>query len=151
MNRAARFNAVVRLQSRFGLQIGEISEFATGRLKEGANSRQKCSFLVCPSNSPVTRFRSAFGMDRRSGYCARPAGWPAPSPRGYRRGGITGRDRDDSNSPSGKGRRDPVLALLLATTLGLLDRSENVRSNLSSPKARTCDVELPRVGVRRSH
>jgi|SRR5207302_2750231 len=38
---------------------------------------------------------------------------------------------------------DPVLALLLATALGLLDRSESVRSNLSSTKVCTCDVELP--------
>ena len=38
---------------------------------------------------------------------------------------------------------DPLLALLLAITLGLLDRSESVRSNLSSTKIRTCDVELP--------
>ena len=38
---------------------------------------------------------------------------------------------------------DPLLALLLAMTLGLLDRSESVRSNLSSTKVRTCDVELP--------
>ena len=38
---------------------------------------------------------------------------------------------------------DPLLALLLAMTLGLLDRSESVRSNLSSTKIRTCDVELP--------
>src|SRR6202030_3120905 len=38
---------------------------------------------------------------------------------------------------------DPLLALILAMTLGLLDRSESVRSNLSSTKVRTCDVELP--------
>jgi VanZ family protein len=38
---------------------------------------------------------------------------------------------------------DPLLALLLAMTLGLLDRSESVRSNLSSKQVRTCDVELP--------
>ena len=38
---------------------------------------------------------------------------------------------------------DPVLALILAMTLGLLDRSESVRSNLSSTKVRACDVELP--------
>jgi VanZ family protein len=38
---------------------------------------------------------------------------------------------------------DPLLALLLAMILGLLDRSESVRSNLSSTKVRTCDVELP--------
>jgi len=38
---------------------------------------------------------------------------------------------------------DPLLALILAMTLGLLDRSESVRSQLSSTKVRTCDVELP--------
>ena len=38
---------------------------------------------------------------------------------------------------------DPLLALTLAMTLGLLDRSESVRSNLSPTKVRTCDVELP--------
>jgi hypothetical protein len=38
---------------------------------------------------------------------------------------------------------DPLLALILALTLGLLDRSESVRSNLSSMKVRTWDVELP--------
>jgi VanZ family protein len=38
---------------------------------------------------------------------------------------------------------DPLLALILAMTLGLLDRSDSVRSNLSSTKVRTCDVELP--------
>ena len=38
---------------------------------------------------------------------------------------------------------DPLLALILAVTLGLLDRSESVRSNLSLTKVRTCDVELP--------
>jgi VanZ family protein len=38
---------------------------------------------------------------------------------------------------------DPLLALILAMTLGLLDRSESVRSNLSPTKVRTCDVELP--------
>jgi hypothetical protein len=38
---------------------------------------------------------------------------------------------------------DPLLAILLAITLGLLDRSESVRNNLSSTKIRTCDVELP--------
>jgi hypothetical protein len=38
---------------------------------------------------------------------------------------------------------DPLLALLLAITLGLLDRSESVRSNLSPSKVRACDVELP--------
>jgi hypothetical protein len=38
---------------------------------------------------------------------------------------------------------DPLLALILAMTLGLLDGSESVRSNLSSTKIRTCDVELP--------
>jgi VanZ family protein len=37
---------------------------------------------------------------------------------------------------------DPLLALILAMTLGLLDRSESVRSN-SSSRVRTCDVELP--------
>ena len=37
---------------------------------------------------------------------------------------------------------DPLLALILALTLGLLDRSESVRSNLSSTKVR-CGVELP--------
>jgi VanZ family protein len=37
---------------------------------------------------------------------------------------------------------DPLLALLLAMTLGLLDRSDSVRSNLSSTKVR-CGVELP--------
>jgi len=38
---------------------------------------------------------------------------------------------------------DPLLALILAMTLGLLDRFESERSNLSSTKVRTCDVELP--------
>jgi len=38
---------------------------------------------------------------------------------------------------------DPLLALILAMTLGLLDRSESVRRNLSSKEVRTCDVELP--------
>jgi VanZ family protein len=37
---------------------------------------------------------------------------------------------------------DPLLALILAMTLGLLDRSERVLSNLSSKKFRGCDVEL---------
>jgi hypothetical protein len=37
---------------------------------------------------------------------------------------------------------DPLLALILAMTLGLLDRSESVRSNLSPTKVR-CGVELP--------
>jgi VanZ family protein len=37
---------------------------------------------------------------------------------------------------------DPLLALLLAMTLGLLDRSESVCSQLSSTKVR-CGVELP--------
>jgi len=38
---------------------------------------------------------------------------------------------------------DALLALILAVILGLLDRSESVRSNLSLTKVRTCDVELP--------
>ena len=38
---------------------------------------------------------------------------------------------------------DPLLALILAMTLGLLDRSESVRRNLSSKEVRACDVELP--------
>ena len=38
---------------------------------------------------------------------------------------------------------DPLLALLLAMTLGLLDRSERLRSDSSLTKARTCDVKLP--------
>ena len=38
---------------------------------------------------------------------------------------------------------DPLLALLLAVTLGLLDRSESMRTSLSSTKVCTCDVELP--------
>jgi hypothetical protein len=37
---------------------------------------------------------------------------------------------------------DPLLALLLAMTLRLLDRSERLRSN-SPSKGHTCDVELP--------
>lgn len=38
---------------------------------------------------------------------------------------------------------DPLLALILAMTLGLLNRSESVRRNLLSKEVRTCDVELP--------
>jgi hypothetical protein len=38
---------------------------------------------------------------------------------------------------------DPLLALILAITLVLLDGSESVHSSLSSTKVRTCDVELP--------
>ena len=38
---------------------------------------------------------------------------------------------------------DPALALILAMTLGLLDRSDSVRSNLSSTKVRARDAELP--------
>jgi len=38
---------------------------------------------------------------------------------------------------------DPLLALLLAMTLGLLDRSESVSGNLSSTKVCGYEVESP--------
>jgi hypothetical protein len=42
---------------------------------------------------------------------------------------------------------DPLLAVLLAITLGLLDRSERLSSD-SLTKVRTCDAELPAVNMR---
>ena len=36
-----------------------------------------------------------------------------------------------------------AVAVLLGATLALLDRSASVRSNFSSTKVGTCDVELP--------
>jgi len=118
--------------------------------KVSNNAKQNFGEHACRSN--VRRgfprvewdFGLLFGMDQRSGCCARPAGgWLARAAIAV--AVLLGAIEVIQIHLPGRVAEitDPLLALLLAITLGLLDRSESVRSNLSSTKVRTYDLELP--------